>query len=51
MRKEFCEKDGIDITYSDSDIAFEETNTAMSILIANDGTIIHNKFSDDAEKT
>ena len=23
----------------------------MSILIANDGTIIHNNFSDDAEKT
>ena len=51
MRKEFCELHGIEITYSDDDIAFEDTSTAMSILIANDGTIIHNNFEDDPEKT
>ena len=32
MRHEYCEKNGIIITYSDSDVAFEERETALSIL-------------------
>ncbi len=38
-RKEFCEKD----------VCFEDCKTAESVLLANDGTIIHSNF--DAEKT
>jgi hypothetical protein len=51
MRHEYCEKNGILITYTDSDVAFEENSTAESILISNDGTILHNNFSDDPKKT
>ena len=51
MRYEYCEKKRIMITYTDADIAFEERDTALSILIANDGSIIHNNFSEDKEKT
>ena len=47
-RKEFCEKDGILITYTDNDICFEDCMTAESVLLANDGTVIHSNF--DAEK-
>ena len=45
-RKEFCEKDGILITYTDNDVCFEDCRTAESILIANDGTVIHSNFDD-----
>ena len=51
MRQEYCEKNGVLITYTDSDIAFEETDTAESILIANDGHILHNNFQNNPEKT
>lgn len=51
MRHEYCEKNGVMITYTDTDVAFEETDNAMSILIANDGTILHNNFADDQKKT
>ena len=51
MRHEYCEKNGILITYTDSDVAFEGNSTAESILISNDGTILHNNFSDDPKKT
>ena len=51
MRNEYCEKNGILITYSDEDVAFEERETAMSILISNNGTIKHNNFSDNPDKT
>ncbi len=51
MRKEYCEKNGIMITYSDQDVAFEECSTAMAILISNDGKILHNNFASDPEKT
>ena len=51
MRNEYCEKNGIFITYTDKDVAFEDRETAMSILISNTGSIIHNNFSDDPEKT
>ena len=51
MRHEYCEKNGIIITYSDTDVAFEERDTAMSILISNDGVILHNNFKEDAKKT
>ena len=46
-RKEFCEKDGILITYSDKDVCFEDCKTAESILLKNDGTIIHSNFDDE----
>ena len=39
MRHEYCEKNGIIITYSDTDVAFEERDTAMSILISNTNTL------------
>ena len=51
MRYEYCEKNGIMITYTDTDVVFEESDTAMSILISNDGSILHNNFSEDKEKT
>ena len=51
MRHEYCEKNGILITYSDQDVAFEEMETAKAILISNDGRILHNNFLDDKEKT
>ena len=46
MRKEFCEKDDILITYTESDVCFEDCKTAESILIKNDGSIIHSNFDD-----
>ena len=46
--KEFCEKDGILITYTDNDICFEDCMTAESVLLPNDGTVIHSNFN--AEK-
>ncbi|MEE0954273.1 MAG: hypothetical protein U0L49_00490 [Eubacterium sp.] len=51
MRHEYCEKNGIIITYSDNDIAFEERDTAQAILISNEGKIIDNNFADDPKKT
>lgn len=47
-RKEFCEKDGILITYTENDVCFEDCKTAEAVLLANDGKIIHSNF--DAEK-
>ncbi|MBR0099656.1 MAG: hypothetical protein IJP90_08055 [Treponema sp.] len=47
-RKEFCEKDGILITYTDSDVCFEDCKTAESILLKNNGEIIHSNF--DSQK-
>lgn len=51
VRQEYCEKNGILITYTDKDVAFEERDTAMSILISNEGEILHNNFSDNKDKT
>ncbi len=50
MRKEFCEKDGILITYTEDDICFEDCKTAESILLKNDGSIIHSNFDDEKNK-
>ena len=50
MRKEFCEKDGILITYTENDICFEDWKTAESILIKNDGSIVHSNFDDEKNK-
>ena len=47
MRNEFCEKDGILITYTESDVCFEDCKTAESVLIANDGTILHSNFDNE----
>lgn len=49
IRHEFVEKDGIRITYTGRDVCFEDMATADSILIANDGSIVHNNF--DKERT
>jgi len=46
MRKEFCEKDGILITYTENDVCFEDCKTAEAILLKNDGSIIHSNFDD-----
>lgn len=51
MRKEYCEKDGILITYTDQDVAFEDVKTAEAIIFSNDGSIKHNDFFLDEEKT
>ena len=48
MRREFCEKDGILITYTADDVCFEDVKTADSILLKNNGEIIHSNF--DKEK-
>ena len=48
MRKEFCVKDGILITYTDSDVCFEDCKTAESIVLTNHGEVIHYNF--DSEK-
>ena len=50
MRREYCEKNGIMITYTDNDVAFEERESAKSILISNDGTILHSNFREEPEK-
>ena len=47
MRNEFCEKDGILITYTESDVCFEDCKTAESVLIANDGTILNSNFNNE----
>ena len=50
MRKEFCEKDGILITYTEDDVCFEDCKTAEAILLKNDGSIIHSNFDDERNK-
>ena len=50
MRKEFCEKDGILITYTENDVCFEDCKTAEAILLNNDGSIIHSTFNDEKNK-
>ena len=47
MRKEFCEKDGIYISYTNNDVCFEDITTAESILLKNNGEIIHSNFDED----
>lgn len=49
VRREFCEKDNIHITYTDDTVSFEDMTTADAILFKNDGSIIQNNF--DEEKT
>ena len=51
MRREYCEKNGIIITYSDKDVSFEERETAKSILVSNEGNILHSNFEDEPDKT
>ncbi|MEE3392119.1 MAG: hypothetical protein VZR00_01975 [Lachnospiraceae bacterium] len=47
MRKEFCEKDGIRITYLSDNVCFEDMKTADSILIENDGQVLFSNFDND----
>ena len=47
MRREFCEKDGILITYTEKDVCFEDCKTAEAILLKNNGEIIHSNFDDE----
>ena len=49
MRRDYCEKDGISVTYSDDNVAFEDVQTAEALVVANDGSILINNF--DATKT
>ncbi len=51
MRKEYCEKDGISITYTDKDVCFEDVRTAEAVIFNNDGSIKHNDFYADVVKT
>jgi len=51
MRKEYCEKDGISVTYTDKDVCFEDMRTAEAIIIANNGNIKHNDFFADETRT
>ena len=46
VRKEFCEKEGIYISYSNDDVCFEDIKTAESILLKNNGEIIHSNFDE-----
>lgn len=48
-RREYCEKDGFYITYTDRDVCFEKISTAEALLIDNSGTPLINDF--DAETT
>ncbi|MBO8450651.1 MAG: hypothetical protein IAA96_06050 [Spirochaetes bacterium] len=43
-RKEFCVKDGILITYDNATVCFEDITTAESILLKNNGEIVHSNF-------
>ena len=45
-RKEFCENDGIYSSYTNNDVCFEDLTTAESILLSNNGEIIHSNFDD-----
>ncbi len=47
MRKEFCEKDGILITYTNDNVCFEDVKTAESVLLSNDGKILYSNFDDE----
>jgi len=47
MRKEFCTKDGILITYTENDVCFEDCKSAEAVLLKNDGSIIHSNFGDE----
>jgi len=49
MRYDYCEKDGISITYNDDNVSFEDVKTAEAIVIDNSGNILINNF--DEEKT
>ncbi len=49
MRHDYCEKDGISITYNDENVAFEDLKTAETLVISNDGGILLNNF--DATRT
>ncbi len=50
MRKEFCLKDDVLITYAEKDVCFEEVKTAESILLDNEGHILHSNFEEDKNK-
>ncbi len=50
MRKEFCEKDGIYISYTNDDVCFEDVTTAESILLKNSGEIIHSNFDEEKNR-
>jgi len=46
-RSEFCEKDGILITYNDKTVCFEDCKTADSVLFNNDGEILNSNFDEE----
>ena len=49
MRNEYCEKDGISVTYSAENVGFEDVETTEALLVDNNGRILLNNF--DEEKT
>lgn len=49
MRRDYCEKDGYSVTYTDADVCFENTETAQALVVSNDGELLINNF--DAQTT
>ena len=47
MRHDYCEKNGISITYNDENVCFEDLQSAEAIVFANDGTILINNYNDE----
>lgn len=46
MRRDYCEKDGFSITYTDDDVCFEKMDSAEALVIANDGELLINNFDE-----
>lgn len=47
MRRDYCEKDGYSVTYTDADVCFENVNTAEALVISNDGAELINNFDEE----
>lgn len=47
MRRDYCEKDGFSITYTDTDVCFEKITTAEALVISNDGKLLINNFDEE----
>ena len=53
MRHEYCEKNGVMITYSDEDVAFEEIDSAKATVcyFPFPASVLSNRFYKCAEST
>ena len=47
MRRDYCEKDHIKVTYTDDDVCFENVETAEALVVGNDGSILINNFDQE----